>query len=157
MYLNMRYEKRFRSETWIPKPVEEVFSFFSDAKNLEKITPPFLNFKVLSQSTEKIQEGTIFDYQLKVRGIPLKWRSRIQDWARNQHFVDTQLKGPYAKWVHLHKFISEDGGTRMIDQVDYALPLGLLGRIAAGWYVDRDVKKIFEYREKVIHDYFGKA
>lgn len=153
----MSSERRFRTETLIPRPLPEVFPFFADAKNLERITPDFLHFKILSQSTPEIGEGTEFKYQLKLRGFPIRWHSRIIEWNPQSSFKDIQLSGPYRKWEHLHEFIPEGEKTRMIDQVDYDLPLGALGRLFAGSFVDKDVKQIFEYREKVIQEYFRKS
>lgn len=144
----------FFTEVIIPSDLAKVFSFFSDAKNLEKITPPWLKFRVLSQSTDKIGEGTEFEYSLKVRGFPVQWRSQILKWKENERFVDQQLKGPYRKWEHLHLFKQHEKGTLMIDQVDYALPFGTLGDVFGGWYVERDVRSIFEYRKKVILEIF---
>jgi ligand-binding SRPBCC domain-containing protein len=153
----MKTERRFRTETLLSQPIEVVFPFFADAKNLERITPPFLRFRVLDQSTPEIQEGTVFNYRLRIRGIPIHWRSQIEQWEPGHKFVDRQLKGPYKKWVHLHEFIAEGNSTRMIDTVDYDLPMGTIGRWVAGWYVDRDVKSIFRYRETVIREIFENA
>lgn len=148
--------REFSTEVIVPARIEKVFDFFSDAKNLETITPPWLHFKVLSQSTTQIQEGTEFEYSLKLRGFPVRWKSRILKWKTNEQFVDMQLKGPYKKWEHLHLFKSHPDGTWMKDQVEYALPFGVLGDVFGGWYVDRDVRKIFEYRKKVILESFSK-
>ncbi len=147
--------RKFENSLWIPKTVEEVFPFFADAKNLEAITPPWLNFRILSQSTAEIGEGTVFNYKLKIKGIPVRWTSRIEEWSPNARFVDRQLRGPYKHWHHTHLFQSENSGTRMTDIVLYELPLGWLGNVALGAYVDSDVRKIFGYREQVIRDVFG--
>lgn len=146
----------FSTKVIIPSVLEEVFHFFSDARNLEKITPPWLKFKVLSQSTDTIGEGTEFEYSLKVRGFPVQWRSQILQWKENERFVDQQLKGPYKKWEHLHLFEQHEKGTLMLDQVDYALPFGRFGDFFGGWYVDRDVREIFEYRKQIILEMFNK-
>lgn len=152
--VSLKTLKRYQTEVVIPRPVKEVWPFFADAHNLEKITPPWLNFKVLSQSTQKIQEGTTFEYKLRVKGFPVKWKSKIINWIDEKQFMDIQLEGPYSRWEHLHTFEPTEGGTLMKDTVDYELPFGALGRIAAGWMVDKDVKTIFEYRKKVIVDIF---
>ena len=156
------YEKQGRkvydfhkSETWIPRPIEQVFEFFSDAKNLERITPPTLSFKIVKVSTEKIQTGTLIDYNLKIHGVPVKWRTEIQDWSPPHQFVDTQLRGPYSRWHHTHSFSKLADGTFMQDKVHYELPLGILGRIGGLALVKRDVKNIFSYRQKVILDLFS--
>jgi ligand-binding SRPBCC domain-containing protein len=140
---------------WVPHPVEKVFQFFCDEKNLEQITPPFLNFNVLGKSTPEIQEGTLIDYRLKLHGLPMKWRTRIEKWRPNEAFVDLQLSGPYTRWEHTHGFQSVRGGTLMTDEVLYRLPMGVLGKGVAGGYVRGDVSKIFEYRKEVIRKVFG--
>jgi ligand-binding SRPBCC domain-containing protein len=132
-----------------------VFAFFSDAYNLEKITPPFLQFRVLGMNTDEIKEGTLIDYKLKVRGLPIAWQSRIEEWKPPYQFVDTQVKGPYALWHHTHLFTAHQGGTLITDQVKFRVPLGFLGEFFAGWFVRRDVNQIFEYRKKVISDIFA--
>lgn len=153
--LNKSYalgHSEFLSSCWIPKPIEEVFAFFSQAENLEKITPPWLNFKILKQSTPSIEQGTLIDYQLKLHGLPIRWRTEISNWNPPFEFTDTQLKGPYHLWCHTHSFSSLAGGTLMEDCVLYELPLGALGRITAGSFVIKDVHAIFDYRQKKIFE-----
>ena len=141
-------------EQSIPASVERVFEFFSNEKNLEAITPPWLNFKVLRASSTHLNSGTLIDYRLRVRGIPLRWQSRIDDWVLHQKFVDTQTKGPYVYWHHTHEFKPNDGGTLMIDRVRYEIPGGNLGLRLMGNYVASDLQKIFEYRRKKIEELF---
>ena len=131
---------------WIPKSLEETFEFFQNEKNLEDITPPSLNFKVLKKSTSKIEKGSLIDYKLKINGIPIRWRTLIATWNPPESFSDYQLKGPYKKWDHTHNFRPLGNGTLMEDRVIYKLPLGLVGRIFGMWYVKKDVNKIFNYR-----------
>lgn len=140
----------FKKFLWINKSIPEVFEFFADDKNLEKITPPYLNFKILGKNTDTISEGTLIDYKLKVHGIPLKWKTLITSYKKNQTFTDNQLKGPYSKWVHQHDFIPCKHGTLMKDEVVYKVPMGILGRIVAGPFVKKDVTSIFEYRNEII-------
>jgi uncharacterized protein (TIGR01777 family) len=139
---------------WIPKDIDEVFPFFSDPSNLEKITPPWLRFKVLRISTPTIGAGTQIDYQLRIRGIPIRWKSRIDVWAANEVFIDTQIKGPYAQWEHLHRFTPLKGGTFLTDRVRYKLPLGRAGRFFAGKIVTGDVRSIFKFRKDKISSLF---
>lgn len=148
-------DKVLEREQFIPRPVKEIFPFFSDAKNLETLTPPWLGFEVVKSSSETVASGTIIDYRLKLRGIPLKWQSRIEEWVPNEHFVDVQLKGPYRVWHHTHEFESVPGGTIMRDRVRYRLPAGLLGQCVAGRFVENDVKAIFDYRFKKVAELFG--
>jgi len=143
-------------EQWVARPVEEIFPFFSDARNLERITPPWLNFRVLSVFPEPIIAGTQIAYRLALHGIPFRWKSAIRDWDPPRSFTDVQLSGPYSQWVHTHRFESRDGGTRMTDKVDYALPLGFLGSIAHALKVKRDVERIFDYRRQKIDELFRK-
>lgn len=147
-------EVNFKRYQWIDSPLENVFSFFSDGANLQKLTPSDMQFKVINQSTEKLQAGTLIDYKLKVHGIPMKWKTRINSFNENESFVDDQLKGPYTKWLHRHSFTSVKGGTLICDDVAYKVPLGLLGDITAGWFIKMDIKKIFNYRNKVVKEIF---
>lgn len=129
---------------------EVVFPFFASEDNLEKITPPYLNFKVLSKSTSEIEVGTRIHYRLKLHGVPLRWRTVIAEWVPGEKFVDMQESGPYQKWHHTHKFERLSGGTLMTDTVRFKLPLGRLGLAVAGWWVRRDVNGIFSYRKSSI-------
>jgi ligand-binding SRPBCC domain-containing protein len=133
-------------QQWIPRPIEEVFAFFADAGNLEKITPHWLNFQILSSEPKVIQSGTRLRYRLRWHSIPLNWLTEIQTWNPPNVFVDVQLQGPYKLWHHTHRFESVEGGTRMSDVVRYRLPFGFLGRLAHIWPVRSDLKAIFDYR-----------
>jgi len=144
-------------EQWVPRPPEEVFAFFSDAHNLEAITPPFLRFDVRAVSTAAMEAGTRLDYRLRVRGLPLRWRSVIEAWEPPRRFVDVQTKGPYRLWHHTHEFEPRDGGTLIRDRVRYEVPLGALGELAAGALVARDLAEIFRYRHAQIAARFGGA
>lgn len=146
----------FIAEQFLPLPREKVFPFFAEARNLETITPPLLNFQVEKMSTEKIQEGTLIDYKLKIRGVPVGWRTRIEEWNPIDKFVDTQLKGPYKKWHHTHTFEDLGSGTLMRDVVRYQLPLGKLGQVFGGAFVRGDVEEIFAYRQKVVPEILQK-
>ncbi|MFL5811941.1 MAG: TIGR01777 family oxidoreductase [Bdellovibrionia bacterium] len=147
--------REFVAHQWVPHPVDKIFPFFADAANLEAITPPWLGFHVLKTSTPEIQEGTLIDYRLSLRGIPLRWKTRIEEWVPNQKFVDTQLRGPYSQWHHTHLFTPVKGGTLLTDRVLYKLPLGKIGALAAGSYVKNDVGKIFQYRKKKIEELYS--
>jgi uncharacterized protein (TIGR01777 family) len=142
-------------EQWIPQPIDEAFAFFKEAKNLEKITPDEMNFKVLNQSTEKIQEGTIINYGLSVRKIPMRWKSKITNWKPELHFSDVQLKGPYDYWVHRHEFEEKNGGTLIKDHVRYKVPFNLAGDLIANRFIRNDLEKIFTYRQKKINEMFN--
>lgn len=139
---------------YVDRPLEEVFKFFSDEKNLEELTPKMLNFNVLSKSTPQIQKGTLIYYKLKIHGVPAKWTTEIEDWQPNKKFVDNQIKGPYSRWHHTHEFKPLGSGTYMYDRVYYKLPMGLLGKAVAGAFVANDVKKIFAYRCEKMKELF---
>ncbi len=134
---------RLHASVWLAKPVEEIFPFFANARNLERITPPFLKFNVVTPEPIDMKAGALIEYRLKVRGIPMKWTSRIAQWEHNVQFVDEQIKGPYRRWHHTHTFEAADGGTLARDIVEYAVPGGA---IAHTFFVKRDVKSIFAYR-----------
>lgn len=144
------------SEQWIDRPRDEVFGFFSDASNLERITPEELRFEILSEQPIEMRVGALIDYQLHLAGIPFKWRTEITAWNPPFSFEDTQLKGPYAKWIHTHRFEDHGERTLIVDDVDYALPLSPLGDIAypvIKWQLGR----IFAHRKKVIASVFDQG
>jgi uncharacterized protein len=143
-------------EQWLPHPAEAIWPFFSDAHNLEEITPPFLNFRVLGVSTAEIGTGTLIDYRLALNGVPIAWQTRIDAWDPPRRFVDLQAKGPYALWHHTHEFIALGPGTLMRDTVRYRLPAGWLGALAGGWKVASDVERIFDFRSQKIDERFGR-
>jgi uncharacterized protein len=146
---------------WVPRPLEEVFQFFSDAQNLVKITPPEMRFNVVQKSTAEIIKGTLIDYNLSIHGVPTAWRTLISDWQPPHQFVDEQIKGPYTYWHHTHTFESLGGsgsslrGTLMKDTVHYRLPMGALGRTFGLWLVRKDTAHIFDYRRKIILEMFA--
>jgi uncharacterized protein (TIGR01777 family) len=142
-------------EQWVPRPMDEVFGFFSNAQNLEVLTPPHLKFKVLSSSTDSLQAGTLIDYKLQLHGIPFRWQSLIGEWNPVTHFSDTQMRGPYKRWFHTHTFIEQDGGTLIRDHALYRLPFGVPGDTVGYFLVKRDLEKIFSYRIAKTRELFG--
>ncbi|MBD3299322.1 MAG: CDP-paratose 2-epimerase [candidate division Zixibacteria bacterium] len=146
-----RYQ--LRRELHIPLPRDEVFAFFSDAANLERITPNFLRFKILTPLPLEMKPGAIIDYELRLFMIPFRWRTEITEYVPNEHFADVQVKGPYKVWDHRHEFRdAPDGGTIMTDTVNYDLLFGPLGRLAHALMVKRSVRKIFDHRNATILD-----
>ena len=145
----------FRAEQFVPHPLAEVFDFFSRAENLQELTPPWLNFRILDVSTNPVRQGTLIRYALRWRIFPIRWTTEILEFDPPQRFVDVQLKGPYKKWHHEHRFVAENGGTRIFDEVQYELPFGALGAIANRFQVRRDVEAIFEFRREAIKRRFG--
>lgn len=143
-----------RREQWIPRPIEDVFDFFADARNLEEITPPWLGFRILAMNSGFISKGTEIRYRLRWHGVPIHWKTEIRLWDSPYRFVDVQRSGPYKLWHHTHSFEAHEGGTRMIDVVRYRLPFGLLGRVVHAWKVREDVRRIFDYRQQRIRELF---
>lgn len=144
-----------RREQWTPRPLDEVFTFFSDAGNLADLTPPFLGFRILTPAPIRMGRGARIKYRLGVHGILVHWTTEIREWQPPHRFIDVQLSGPYALWHHTHRFEDCDGGTRLRDVVRYRLPFGILGRALNGLMVSRDVRRIFDYREKRVRELFG--
>ncbi|MCY4653523.1 MAG: SRPBCC family protein [Dehalococcoidia bacterium] len=141
-----------RNEVWLPRPIDEVFEFFSDAYNLETLMPPILRFEVLTPAPIRMAAGTLIDYKLRLRGLPVRWQSEITVWEPPRRFVDEQRRGPYSMWVHEHTFEEKDGGTLAKDNVNYAVPGGaLVNRL----FVARDVRRIFEYRTERLLEALG--
>lgn len=141
---------RLEQETVVDRPLPEVFAFFARAHNLERITPPWLRFEVLTPEPVRMAPGTLIEYRLRLHGIPLRWLTRIEEWDEDRGFVDRQLRGPYKLWHHRHEFEAVEGGTRVRDVVHYALPLGPLGELARLVLVRRDLDRIFAYRRDAV-------
>ncbi|MBP9706139.1 MAG: TIGR01777 family oxidoreductase [Oligoflexales bacterium] len=140
---------------WVPFKRDQVWDFFSSEKNLERITPPWLNFKVVKKSSNEIENGTLIDYRLKIHGIPVAWQSEIIDFEAPNQFVDKQLKGPYKLWHHRHAFVELADGTLLIDLIHFSLPVGMLGAIFGMPLAKIDLNKIFNYRKKIIGTLFS--
>lgn len=136
-------------------PREKVFDFFADAGNLERITPPELNFKIITQQPIDIKKNALIDYQLKLRGFPLVWKTIISVWNPPYEFVDEALKSPYKQWIHRHTFTELAPNKTLIeDEVRYRLPLEPLGDLAH-WFVRRELDYIFDFRQKTVAEIFA--
>lgn len=147
----MKFDKELKLEQRIDLPIEEVFDFFSRAENLQRITPPLLDFKIVTPLPIEMKTGTLIDYRLKVRGLPMRWRTLIADWQPPHRFVDTQLKGPYSLWHHTHEFEGLSPTSTMIrDTVRYRLPFGPLGLLVHKLIVENDIRQIFDFRLKEV-------
>jgi len=144
-------EFTFQTELWLPRPREEVFTFFSNAHNLQAITPPWVNFEVLIPPPIEMRAGTLIDYRIRVHGVPIRWRTEIVEWQPPHRFVDVQLSGPYTLWHHTHTFEERDGGTLCTDDVRYC-PHG--GALMNWLFVRRDVERIFAYRTERLLEIF---
>jgi len=146
--------REFETELWLPRPRAEVFEFFADAANLEAITPEWVRFKILTPLPIKMEPGTLIDYRLRVRGVPVRWRTLISAWEPPHRFIDEQVHGPYRSWVHEHTFEERDGGTLVRDRVRYATAFD---RLVHRWLVRPDVERIFEHRARALRERFGIA
>ena len=131
------------SETIVPASLDGTFAFFADAANLEQMTPPWLNFRILTPLPIAMAEGTMIDYQISLYGVPIPWRTRIDAWEPGRRFVDRQVAGPYRWWHHEHRFERVAEGTRVIDHVEYVPRAAWLSL----WLVRRDVQRIFAFRQ----------
>ena len=147
---------RLHAELLVDRPIDEVFAFFSRPENLGRITPPGLRFDLQSSDTA-MRDGLEVDYRVRpLFGIPVGWRSRIADYDPPHGFRDIQLKGPYRSWDHRHTFVAEGDRTRIIDVVDYSLPLGPLGELAHAAVVRGQLDEIFRHRARTIHSIFAR-
>ena len=135
-----------RMDTIVPVPRAQAFAFFADAANLERLTPPWINFRILTPRPIAMQAGAVIDYSIALYGLPMPWRTRIDVWEPGVRFVDRQVAGPYRWWRHEHLFEVVDGGTRIIDQVEYAPRAAMI----TSRLVQRDVGRIFAFRQGVL-------
>jgi ligand-binding SRPBCC domain-containing protein len=137
-------------ETLVPAPLEETFAFFADASNLQRLTPGWVEFSIVTPRPIVMRAGLEIDYRIRVHGVPLAWTSRIDIWEPAQRFVDRQIAGPYVWWRHEHRFEPAGAATRVIDEIEY-LP-------RAAWMtarmVRRDVERIFRYRQDALQQMF---
>ncbi len=141
------------NELWLPHQPQDVFPFFADAFNLERLTPPSLGFRVLTPPPIEMKVGTLIDYRVRLRGVPMRWQSEITEWEPPHRFADEQLRGPYRQWIHEHTFTAQDGGTIAKDTVRYAV---LGGAIVQRLFVASELKHIFQYRNAALKDHFSR-
>lgn len=146
---------RLRSELLVNKPIAEVFPFFEDARNLSKLTPPWVKFEMLTHGEIVMKPGAEIAYNIRLLGIPLYWKSIITEYHPPHRFVDEQAKGPYAYWRHTHSFREVPEGTVVGDDVDYSLPLGVLGQIGHPVVVWPQLIAIFRYRHAAMGKLFS--
>jgi len=143
--------RAFENSILVDHPLDEVFPFFADAGNLEALTPPWLKFSILTEQPIKMEEGTLIDYQIRLHGIPMRWRTRIDLWEPPYRFVDSQIKGPYRIWHHEHLFEEINGQTKITDRIQYRV---LGGKLVDNLMVWRDVQRIFEFRRSRMEELF---
>ena len=132
-----------------------MFAFFSEARNLESLTPAWLRFEVLTPEPIEMRAGTSIAYRLRLHGLPIRWTSRIEASVPERRFVDRQVRGPYQLWHHLHEFEPHPEGTVVRDDVRYSLALGPLGRLAHNMFVRRDLEQVFDFRRTAVAELLG--
>ena len=143
-------------EQFIDQPIDKVFNYFSHPENLEEITPPRLNFTILTPRPIPMEKGSLIDYTIRILGFPVHWRTLITSYNPPHGFVDEQIKGPYVIWHHRHSFKDINGGTMIQDTIRYAIPLGIIGRFLNFIWIQKDLKDIFAYRKIIISNKFEK-
>lgn len=145
-----------RREVLIPAPIDEVFEFFCDPSNLGKITPKSVGFRDLTPDARPMRPGLLIIHEIRWFGLPMRWETRIEEYDPPHAFIDTQVKGPYKTWRHRHSFEEGPGGTLMRDYVQYELPFGPIGVITQKLMVRRQLRHIFDYRERKIRKLFAR-
>lgn len=144
-----------RTRQLVPTDLETVFTFFARPENLAKLTPPWLDFNILTPSPVPMSKGAVIDYLIKLGPVPTRWRTLITTYEPPHLFVDEQLQGPYSFWHHTHRFTAVARGTLLTDDVRYVLPFGPLGELAHGLFLRRNLREIFTYRHRIICALFG--
>ena len=143
--------RNFQSQLWLPQSRDKVFAFFSDAQNLDLITPPWLHFRTITPYSGEMRPGMLMDHRLRLHGFLLRWRSKITDWDPPARFVDEQVRGPYRLWIHEHRFEEQNNGTLVRDHVCYAV---LFDFLIHQFFIRPDIERIFAYRQRKLRDIF---
>jgi len=144
-----------KTDLVIERPIEEVFAFFSDAQNLETITPPWLHFQIVTPTPINMNAGALIDYRLSLHGVPIKWRTKIESWTPPNRFTDQQLRGPYKRWFHEHTF--ESLGPNKTLAKDHVHYIPRFGSLVHKYFVKPDLIKIFTYRQEQLMRSFSSA
>ena len=144
------------SRVWLARPRPEVFAFFADPLSLERLTPPALRLRLVTRNVA-MTRGAVLDFRLRWLGVvPLRWRAFVREWDPPFRFVDVQVRGPYARWEHRHRFLEEGGGTWVEDRVIYRLPCGALGRLTHALLVQRQIRDAWDYRSRQLGELVAK-
>lgn len=145
-------------EQFLPINPQAAWEFFSSPRNLDAITPPDLGFRIVRLHADKMHEGQIIEYRVKVApAVWVPWVTEIKAVDEGRSFIDEQRAGPYRFWHHRHVFEPAEGGVRMSDLIHYALPFGPLGSIAHALFVRRKLEAIFRFRREELVRRFGGA
>jgi ligand-binding SRPBCC domain-containing protein len=142
----------FEQEQLVRRARGEVFAFFADPANLERLTPDSLRFEIRSPQPIAMRSGATIEYQISLFGLKFRWRTLIESFDPESGFVDIQTKGPYRSWRHSHGFSDAPGGTLVRDRVEYELPFGPFGEIVGRLFVERQIRRIFDYRRAAIEE-----
>ena len=143
---------QLQTQLWLPRSQKEVFDFFAEPKNLERLTPPWLRFEIITPDPIQMKTGTRLNYRLRLHGFPMRWESEISLWDPPRRFVDRQTRGPYTLWLHEHNFSEQNNGTLVQDSVRYAT---LGGKLFQKFFIAPDLRKIFRYRHEVLQELFN--
>ncbi len=143
---------RLSTRILLPRKINEIFDFFGNASNLEAITPKSLRFQIITPQPITMTEGTLIDYQLSLRSVPIRWRTEISLWEPPYRFIDRQLRGPYRLWEHTHTFYHSANGTYVCDDVQYRVPGG---KLVHQLIVRPELRKIFQYRHRRLSELLG--
>ncbi|MCB1182253.1 SRPBCC family protein [bacterium] len=142
-------------EQVVAAPLDRVFAYFDRPENLARLTPTWLDFRILTPSPVPMERGALIDYEISLGPLPMRWRTLITRYEPPHLFVDEQLAGPYSFWHHTHTFREVPGGTAIGDHVRYELPFGPLGRLAHALVVRRQLDTIFRFRTEAVAREFG--
>jgi len=146
---------QLKTKQFVKTDIATCWDFFSDPKNLSKITPQSMGFIVRTELPDKMYEGLMIEYTVRpMLGIPMNWITEIKTVKNHSFFIDEQRKGPYRIWHHEHHFKEVEGGVEMTDIVSYELPLGFLGRLMHPILVKNKLKEIFDYRRQKVDELF---
>jgi hypothetical protein len=140
-----------RTQMLAPVSLREAFEVFEDPRNLARITPPWLNFQIVTPEPIVMKKDAVFDYRFRWLGLPMSWQTIITEYEPPFFFVDFQAKGPYTLWRHSHTFKPSEEGTLVTDEVEFVLPLGILGKLALRAGVAEQLKQIFRFRQETLN------
>jgi ligand-binding SRPBCC domain-containing protein len=147
--------RRIERAQLVPLSLDDAFAFFADASNLEELTPPWLEFRILTPRPIPMRTGTTIDYVLTLHRVAVRWHTEIVEWEPRRRFVDAQLSGPFRLWEHTHVFEERPDGTLIRDSVCYRMPYGPLGAVAHRLLIGRDLERIFDYRRDAVERLLG--
>jgi len=145
-------------EQVIPEPIEKVWKYFCDPRNLNEITPPDMNFEIVKGGDREMFEGQLIEYRVEfIRGVRSLWLTEIAHVCDREYFVDEQRIGPYRFWYHEHIFERTSGSTKMTDRITYVVPFGFVGDVLNSLWIEKRLQTIFDFRRGKILEMFGEV